>query len=131
MIRRLIVPAALFVATGLAGCASDGSGLLSTASLGEQQAAAKPDPACTALSAQIETVRKEGAVERLEKAAAGKTATVQVKRDSLAKQAELNKLNTEFQAKCSTVKPTTAQAAAPQQTASAAPKPQAAAPAKQ
>ena len=131
MIRRLIVPAALFVATGLAGCASDGSGLLSTASLGEQQAAAKPDPACTALATQIETVRKEGAVERLEKAAAGKTATVQVKRDSLAKQAELNKLNMEFQAKCSAMKPTTAQApgAAPaaQQTASAAPKPQTAA----
>lgn len=135
MIRRLIAPAALFVATGLAGCASDGSGFLSTASLGEQQAtaapAAKPDPACTALATQIETVRKEGAVERLEKAAAGKTATVQVKRDSLAKQAELNKLNTEFQAKCSAVKPTTAQAPAPQQTASAVPKPQAAAPAKQ
>ena len=96
-----------------------------------QWRAAKADPACTALATQIETVRKEGAVERLEKAAAGKTATVQVKRESLAKQAELNKLNTEFQAKCSSVKPTTAQATgaapAPQQTASAAPKPPAAA----
>lgn len=133
MIKRLIVPAALLVATGLTGCASDGSGFLSTASLSDQpaQVAAKADPACTALATQIETVRKEGAVERLEKAAAGKTATVQVKRESLAKQAELNKLNTEFQAKCSSVKPTTAQATgaapAPQQTASAAPKPPAAA----
>jgi hypothetical protein len=134
MIRRLIAPAALLVAAGLAGCASDGSGFLSTASIAEQKSAtaAKSDPACVTLAAQIETVRKEGAVDGLEKAAAGKTATVQVKRASLAKQAELNRLNTEFQAKCSSLKPTTAQApTAAQQTASAAPKPEAAAPAKQ
>ena len=56
---------------------------------------------------------------------------MQVKRAALAKQAELNKLNTEFQAKCSSMKPTTAQAPAAQQTASAAPKPEAAGPAKQ
>lgn len=134
MIRRLTVPAALLVAASLAGCASDGSGFLSTASIADQKsatAAAKPDPACVTLAAQIETVRKEGAVDGLEKAAAGKTATVQVKRAALAKQAELNKLNTEFQAKCSSMKPTTAQAPTAQQTASAAPKPEAAAPAKQ
>jgi hypothetical protein len=118
MIKHLIVPAALLVASALGGCAADGSGFLSTASITDQQVAAKTDPACTALASQIEAIRKDGAAERLEKAATGKTATVQVKRATLAKQTELNKLNTEFQAKCSTVKPTIAQApVAPQDAA--------------
>ncbi len=85
-----------------AGCANDGN--LSTAGISPEktaaQQAAKIDPVCVSLASQIDTLRKEGAVERLEKAAAGKGSSVQVKRTSLAKQAELNKANADFQMKC-------------------------------
>ena len=97
------------------GCASDGGGLMSTSSVGADKVAAAPkvDPVCVALSGQIDTLRKEGAVEGLEKASIGKSASVKVTRASLAKQAELNKANSEFQAKCGPIipKPQTAQAA--------------------
>lgn len=103
-----------------AGCANDGN--LSTAGISPEKAAAqqasKVDPACVSLTSQIETLRKEGAVERLEKAAEGKSSSVQVKRASLAKQAELNKANADFQMKCGPKIP------APQ-TAQTAPAPQA------
>jgi hypothetical protein len=91
----------LALAAAAAGCAAD-SATLSTASVAPDKIvqAQKIDPACLALSSQIDTLRNEGAVERLEKAAAGKTSSVQVKRSSLAKQAELNKAYAEFQAKC-------------------------------
>ena len=94
-----------FAAALVGGCASNSSSPLSTASvmpdkMAPSQMAAKVDPACVSLSNQIDTLRGEGTVERLEKAAAGKTASVQVKRASLAKQAELNKANADFQAKC-------------------------------
>jgi hypothetical protein len=108
-----------------AGCANDGN--LSTAGISPEktaaQQAAKVDPACVTLASQIDTLRKEGAVERLEKAAEGKGSNVQVKRTSLAKQAELNKANADFQMKCGPKIPAqTAQAApaAPAATAAAA-----------
>jgi outer membrane murein-binding lipoprotein Lpp len=85
-----------------AGCANDGSGL-STASVAPDKTAVvvpKVDPACVTLSSQIDSLRKEGSVERLEKAAAGKTSNVQVKRASLMKQAELNKAYGDYQLKC-------------------------------
>jgi outer membrane murein-binding lipoprotein Lpp len=85
-----------------AGCANDGSGL-STASVAPEKTAAavpKVDPACVTLASQIDSLRKEGSVERLEKAAAGKTSNVQVKRASLMKQAELNKAYGDYQLKC-------------------------------
>ena len=85
-----------------AGCANDGN--LSTAGISPEKAAmqqaAKVDPACVSLAGQIDSLRKEGAVERLEKASEGKGASVQVKRASLVKQAELNKANADFQMKC-------------------------------
>lgn len=84
-----------------AGCSADGSGL-STASVAPEKTAvaAKVDPACVALSSQIDSLRNEGSVERLEKAADGKSSSVQVKRASLAKQAELNKAYADFQTRC-------------------------------
>lgn len=84
-----------------AGCSSDGT-TLSTASVAPNQVAAAPkiDPACMTLASQIETLRAEGTPERLEKAAEGKSASVQIKRASLVKQAELNKANADFQMKC-------------------------------
>ena len=125
MTPRTITTSALFaLAAFSAGCANDGSNALSTASVAPDKVAQAPkvDPACVSLASQIDTLRKEGAVERLEKAAEGKTSSVQVKRASLAKQAELNKANADFQAKCGPQMPKaqTAQAA-PQAAPAAAP----------
>lgn len=115
---------AIAAVAGLAmgGCAADGT--LSTASInngkaGEVKTANAVDPACVALSNQIETLRKEGSVEGLEKAATGKGASVKVKRDALAKQAELNRVNADFQSKCGPKIPAhqAAQAPAPTQSA--------------
>ncbi|MDX2201387.1 MAG: hypothetical protein NW223_01430 [Hyphomicrobiaceae bacterium] len=105
-------------ALALAGCASDGNnGFFTTGALGtgtETTAAAAPpapkvDPQCVALISRIETLRKEGITEKIEKAAAKKykmTAADASKAD------QLNKANVEFQARCSTITPgaTTAQA---------------------
>jgi hypothetical protein len=99
--RRFATISLLSLAAMAGGCA-DNNNLLSTASVAPDKTvvAAKVDPACVALSNQIDTLRAEGSVDRLEKAAAGKTSNVQVKRASLAKQAELNKANADFQTKC-------------------------------
>lgn len=99
---------ALFAIGLLAGgCANDGTGLMSTSSVAADKVAMAPkvDPACVSLTSQIDTLRKEGAVESLEKAASGKSASVKVMRTALAKQAELNKANADFQAKCGPAMP--------------------------
>lgn len=97
----------------LAGCSSGGSILpaslttqsIGTAPTGAQQVAAAPkvDPACYSIAQRIETLRKDGVTDRLEKASAGKGTSVSVKRASLAQAAELDKANAEFQARCSTI----------------------------
>jgi hypothetical protein len=102
-IAKLTVVAAGALTAG--ACADGSTGLLSTASIGSAPAsvagsAPKADPACVALTARIDTLRKDGVVDRVEKASAGKSKTVSVKRESLAKVAELDKANAEFQAKC-------------------------------
>ncbi len=113
------IAAALLASALSAGCANDGN--LSTAGISPEKAAmqqaAKIDPACVSLTSQIDTLRKEGAVDRLEKAAEGKGASVKVKRTALVKQAELNKANADFQMKCGPKIP----AAQSAQTAPAAP----------
>lgn len=140
--RTIKLVAAALTAGLLGACANDGSMIgssLTTSSVDATQqakaAAPKVDPACIQLAAQIDGLRKEGVVERAEKASAGKTANVQVKRASLAKLAELDKANADFQAKCSnTPAPATAVApaapAAPASAASATTATPAAAPAK-
>lgn len=106
MAQTLTRVALLAISTTLmAGCASDGS--LTTSSIGGSTqtaaAASKIDPVCLALTTKIDALRQEGITERIEKASTGKTSSVSVKRESLAKMAELDKANAEFQAKCGTV----------------------------
>jgi RecB family exonuclease len=114
-----IIPATA-AAVLLAACASDtGGGLFSTASVvppaieAPSATRTKVDPQCVTLASQIENLRKEGTIDRLEKTATGKTDKVQVKRTAIAKQAELNKANAEFQLKCAPRIPTTQEASAP------------------
>lgn len=107
MKHRVITLIGVAAVAGLMGaCANDGSMIgssLTTSSVdATKTAAAKVDPACNLLSARIDALRKEGVVERAEKVSTGTTSTVSVKRASLAKLAELDKANAEFQAKCST-----------------------------
>ena len=95
-----------FSALILGGCAQNGNPL-TTASL-SQPKVAKPatfDPACVSLTAKIDGLRNEGTMGRIAKIAQGKRAVIRVKRTALAKAAELDQANAEFQAKCSTVKP--------------------------
>lgn len=106
----------------LAGCSSNSGGgffnslttqSIATSPTGTPVAAVpKVDPACYSLAQRIDTLRKDGLTERLEKAATGKTANVSVKRASLQQAAELDKANAEFQAKCSTLGPRPMQASA-------------------
>lgn len=90
----------------LAGCSSDGGMLgssLTTSSVDATKTAPAPklDPACIALTAKIDALRKDGVTERVEKASAGKSTTVSVKRESLAKMTELDRANSDYQSKCS------------------------------
>lgn len=110
------------LAAGLlvSGCASEGgllqTGALQSPSTTAQIAAAQPkvDPACATLASQIDVLRKDGVTERVEKVSTGKSPTVKVKRESLAKMVELTKLDADYQAKCSVQsKPVQAQMPAP------------------
>jgi hypothetical protein len=105
MNRILIISSStLLLAFSLAGCASDGSLELTTASINQQKPAAKAvDPACIALSARIAELRKEGTPDRIAKVAAGKTKTAHVKREALARMTDLDAANKQFQQKCSTL----------------------------
>lgn len=121
---RYLTPVLLIAAAALGGCAADGSTLLTTASIGgeEAPAASKKVSAmktqCLALSQRIAALKAEGTVARVEQAADGKTRSVRVKRDALKKVAELNQANEEFQSSCSTV-PVQAATPAPAPTAAA------------
>lgn len=119
MIRTTLICAVFAGAASLAGCAADGGlDLMTTGSIGNQAtetAVAKApaiDPACVELTAKIDQLRKEGTPERLAKVAEGKSKTANVKRDALARMAELDAANQEFQARCSTIGASSAQAAA-------------------
>ena len=104
----------------LAGCAEGGDNIFTTGSLSGQPEA-KADPACVTLVANIETLRKEGIADKIEKAAAKRYRMTQA---DLKKADQLTKANAEFQGRCSTVRPTTTAttAAAPADTTKAAPK---------
>jgi hypothetical protein len=72
-------------------------------------------------------MRSDGVTDRIEAAGKGSSKNVSVNRASLARMAELDRANAEFQTKCSTLPRTAAATApAPAQTA-AAPAPAAAA----
>ena len=80
--RASIIACVAATGLGLAGCANEGSmsGLFPTSSIGgstETVAAVmapKIDPACTTLAGQIDGLRREGTIDRLEKVADGKGA---------------------------------------------------------
>jgi len=89
----------------LAGCAGDGGdNIFTTGALGSSFSSAEPkvDPACVTLAARIETLRKEGIPDKIEKAAAKKYKMTQA---DLAKADQLTKSNAEFQQRCSTLPP--------------------------
>jgi hypothetical protein len=119
MSRKIFRFAPIAAALALGACAGDSMpNMFQTASVAPptEEAAATPrvsrvDPACVTLANQIETLRKDGTIERLEKVSAGKGDNVQVKRTAIAKQTELNKANADFQSKCGPRLPQ--QAAAP------------------
>jgi len=101
----------------LAGCAEGSDNIFTTGSLASGQPAV--DPACVTLVARIETLRKEGIADKIEKAAARR---YRMTRADLGKASQLTKANAEFQERCSTVRPATTAAQAPTDAAKAAPK---------
>jgi hypothetical protein len=119
---KLHIMFALTCSALLGACASDGGSLFGANETASVAPAPKVDPACVALNSRIDALRREGVTDRMQKAAAGKGATVSVKRESLAKAAELDRANAEFQAKCSTITPRPQSAqAAPAAAAASAP----------
>jgi hypothetical protein len=97
----------------LAGCANDGSFLASSLTTASVPDTPRVDPVCVTLTSQIETLKKEGIAERVEKAAAKK---YKMTPGDLVKADQLNKANADYQSKCSTLTPktqTTAAALAP------------------
>jgi hypothetical protein len=127
IIKRASSQALVLAGVMLAGCAMEGSdGLFTTGSLtgsaSQAAADAKADPACVTLASRIESLRKDGITDKIEKAAAKRYKMTQ---SDLGKADQLNKANAEFQAKCSNVtpRPVTAEApAATEPAAKAAPK---------
>jgi len=96
--QALVVGALLLV-----GCA-DGDGNILTGSLTGPTADAKADPACVTLASRIETLRKEGIPDKIEKAAARR---YKLTKSDLTKADQLTKTNAELQARCSSVPPKT------------------------
>lgn len=90
---------------GLAGCAGDGSdSFFTTGALGTQSSGVDPklDPQCIALATRIESLRKEGVGDKIEKAAAKKYKMTQ---SDLTKADQLTKANADFQLRCSAIIP--------------------------
>jgi hypothetical protein len=109
-------PAALALAgLMLVGCAGEGGdGLFTTGSLTGPQTASAPeakvDPQCVTLVSRIESLRREGIGDKIEKAAAKRYKMTQA---DLGKADQLTKANAEFQQRCSTVTPKANTAQAP------------------
>lgn len=110
----------------LAGCSggldmfngAGGSTDVSTSSVVPSQAQ-RVDPACGNLALEIDTLRREGVADKIDKAAAKK---YKMSAADLTKANQLTKANAEFQAKCSTLPRTAAAPEAPAATAAAAAK---------
>jgi hypothetical protein len=107
----------------LAGCAGDGGdSIFTTGSLASQQTAAaepKIDPVCVTLVSRIDTLRREGIADKIEKAAAKRYKMTQA---DLNKADQLTKASAEFQLRCSTITPKSTTAQLPAETPAAAPK---------
>jgi len=113
--RHLSFAVILASASFIVGCANDADlgGNLATSSVGKGAGlqTVQTDPACVSLATEIDTLRKDGIADKIEKAAAKKHKMTTAE---LVKADQLNKANAQFQAKCSTLppKPATAQSAA-------------------
>lgn len=121
MFKMLHAPAAVLAGALLvAGCAENstvfGGSNLTTASVTAPEAP-KADPACVTLASQIDTLKKEGIADKVAQASIKKYKMTTA---DLAKADQLNRVNTEFQTKCSTVKPAQTAAAVPAPAAAAA-----------
>jgi hypothetical protein len=98
----------------LAGCSGEGTDSIFTGSLANKNvqntAAPEPkvDPACVSLVARIDTLRREGIGDKIEKAAAKRYKMTQA---DLGKADQLIKASAEFQMRCSTITPSTTNAA--------------------
>ncbi len=106
MLATLRVPALILAGSiTLAGCSGGldalggGSSDVTTSAIAQNQAP-KVDPACGNLAVEIDTLRREGVADKVERAAARKYT---MKSADLVKANQLNKANSEFQAKCSTL----------------------------
>lgn len=98
MISKFGVPAAMIVIAALAaGCSNMGDSFQTTSALPEGP---KVDPACQQLAASIDGLKREGVSEKVEKAAARKYKMTSA---DLAKAAQLNRANDDFQSRCSTM----------------------------
>lgn len=99
MYRSISSSAAAIFMVALSGCAADGtlSTDLSTSSVNGQAQQATTDPTCAPLVSYIDELRREGIAEKIEKAANKKYKMTTA---DLVKADQLNKANTEFQAKC-------------------------------
>jgi hypothetical protein len=115
---KALVLAATVASLALAGCAADGSNIFTTGALGSSDS--KVDPECVTLASRIETLRREGIPEKLEKAAAKKYTMTHA---DLVKADQLTKTNAEFQQRCSTAMPMNAQLPAQSSVAGAPTKP--------
>ncbi|MFT5508606.1 MAG: hypothetical protein ACI89J_001682 [Hyphomicrobiaceae bacterium] len=99
---KIFTFAGLAIAIAVAGCSNGQSSNLITSSVSKPKPAKVAlNPACITLSSQINALRREGTPARVHKVATGKTKTAIVKRSSLAKVAQLDSLNSQFQMKCS------------------------------
>lgn len=114
----------VFGSLALTACSSSdlfspsGTGSDVTTSSVAQTQAQKIDPACGNLALDIDTLRRDGVADKIEKAAAKKYT---MKAADLAKANQLNKANAEFQARCSTLPRTAAQPASAAPAATTAP----------
>ena len=119
---RAIVLAGLL----LAGCSGENTDGIFTGSLAGnnnvQQTTAAPepkvDPACVSLIARIDTLRREGITDKIEKAAAKR---YKMTSSDLGKVDQLTKANAEFQMRCSTITPSVNAAYTPPAAPAAAP----------
>jgi hypothetical protein len=111
-INRAAATALALAGLALAGCASEGGmeSFFTTGSLGPTAAApeARVDPVCVTLASRIEALRKEGIADKIEKAATKKYKMTQA---DLGKADLLTKANADFQARCSTIMPKSAEMA--------------------
>jgi hypothetical protein len=114
--NRAAAKAVVLAGLLLAGCSGEGTDGIFTGSLASNSAQNTPapepkvDPMCVSLVARIDTLRREGIGDKIEKAAAKRYKMTQ---SDLGKADQLTKANAEFQLRCSTITPSMQNAALP------------------